>query len=113
MSMITDALHLISGWKMIEPIHIQKGIRAMQMGVDKTLTAVATVDSDTEIGWSRFRFMNKNDRRSSVVLSPGTGNMPNQNPNDMRRNLSNQLISRRGEIKCVENQIRIFSTSFI
>jgi hypothetical protein len=35
---------------MIEPIHIQKGIKPMQIGVDKTFTAVATVDSDTEIG---------------------------------------------------------------
>jgi hypothetical protein len=52
----------------------------MQKGVAIRFTAVATVDSDTLTGSWRYRFTMKNENNIRVVLKPGMGNIPNQNP---------------------------------
>jgi hypothetical protein len=81
----------------------------MQKGVERTLTVVATVVSDTDRGFSTCLLILTKANRSSVVLRPGTGKIPNQNPKNTSKNRSVQLISRSGVTRCVWNQIVIRS----
>ena len=108
-STITEALHRVSGRKIRVPMYIQNGRRAIQTGVEITFIAVATVDSGTVIGCSRYRLTKRNESRRSVVLRPGMGKTPNQNPNEMSRARSIHVISRKGVTRCFANQHRTFS----
>ena len=71
----------------------------MQKGVAIRFTAVATVDSDTLIGSCRYLFTTKNENNISVVLNPGMGNIPNQNPYEIKRSLSIQVICFKGVMR--------------
>ena len=77
----------------MDPSCIQKGMRAMQNGVANKFTAVATVVSDTANGCNAYRLTITNPKMSIGVLRPGTGKIPNQNPNNKRTILSVQVIS--------------------
>ena len=93
----------------MDPKRIQNGINAMQKGVERTLTVVATVVSDTDRGFSTCLLILTKANKRSVVLRPGTGKIPNQNPKNTSKKRSVQLISRSGAMSCVWNQINIRS----
>ena len=100
-SMIRDALQVRSASRMADPNRIQYGIKPMQNGVDNTLTAMATVVSDTENGSLNFLLITRNAKRRSEVLNPGMGNIPNQKPKNKSIDLSAQLICLSGSTRCV------------